>query len=40
MEPNKIFVCTKPVSPDMKTPTEQAGYQYDDQAVSNYMSCW
>ena len=40
MEPNKIFVCTKPVSPDMKTPTEQAGNQYGDQAVSNYMSCW
>ena len=31
-------MCEKPVSPDMKAPTEQTGDQHGDQGVSNYMS--
>ena len=37
MEKNEISVCAKPVSPDMKAPTEQTGNQHGDQAVNNYM---
>ena len=37
METNEISVCAKPVSPDMKAPTEQTGNQHGDQAVNNYM---
>ena len=36
METNEIFVCAKPVSPDMKAPTEQTSNQHGDQAVNNY----
>ena len=28
METNEIFVCAKPVSPDMKPPTEKTGNQH------------
>ena len=37
METNEISVCAKPVSPDMKAPTEQTGNQHGDQAVNNNM---
>ena len=37
METNEISVCVKPVSPDMKAPTEQTGNKHGDQAVNNYM---
>ena len=37
MEKNEISVCAKPVSPDMKAPTEQIGNQHGDQAVNNCM---
>ena len=37
METNEISVCAKPVSPDMKAPTEQTGNQHGDQSVNNYM---
>ena len=30
-------LCEKPVSPDMKAPTEQTGDHHGDQAVSNCM---
>ena len=33
METNEISVCAKPVSPDMKAPTEQTCNQHDDQTV-------
>ena len=39
MEKNEISVCAKPVSPDMKAPTEQTGNQHGDQSVNNYMGC-
>ena len=37
METNEISVCAKPVSPEMKAPTEQTGNQHGDQAVNNNM---
>ena len=37
METNGISMCAKPVSPDMKAPTGQAGNHHGDQAVNNYM---
>ena len=33
METNGISMCAKPVSPDMKAPTGQAGNHHGDQAV-------
>ena len=30
-------MCAKPVSPDMKAPTEQTGNQHGGQAVNNNM---
>ena len=36
METNEIFVCAKPVSPDMKAPAEQTSNQHGDQAVNDY----
>ena len=36
MEINEISVCAKPVSSDMKAPTEQTGNQHGDQAFNNY----
>ena len=37
METNEISVSAKPVSPDMKAPTEQTGNQHGDQAVNDCM---
>ena len=37
METNGISMCAKPVSPDMKAPTGQAGNHHSDQAVNNCM---
>ena len=36
MEINEISVCAKPVSSDMKAPTEQTDNQHGDQAFNNY----
>ena len=34
---NEVSVRAKPVSPDMKAPTEQTGNQHGGQAVNNNM---
>ena len=37
METNEMSVCAKPVSPDMKAPTEQTGNQHHGNSDNNYM---